>query len=62
MGKVLCASCSSQQLGAIAMSEESDVAEESNANVQTSDESKKEAEQARLKKIFCPQCRSLQGI
>ena len=34
------------------MSEESDVAEETNANVQTSDESKKEAEQARLKKIF----------
>tara|TARA_B100000459_G_C8574181_1_gene200148 strand:+ start:103 stop:1200 length:1098 start_codon:yes stop_codon:yes gene_type:complete len=52
MGKVLCASCSSQQLGAIAMSEESEVAEETNANVQTSDESKKEAEQARLKKIF----------
>ena len=49
MGKVLCASCSSQQLGAIAMSEESEVAEETNADVQTSDESKNEAEQARLK-------------
>ena len=34
------------------MSEESEVAEETNADVQTSDESKKEAEQARLKKIF----------
>ena len=34
------------------MSEKSDVAEETSANVQATDEAKKEAEQARLKKAF----------
>jgi hypothetical protein len=50
--KVLCAWSARQGRGEIAMSEESDAAEEPKVDIQTTDEAKKEAEQARLAKTF----------
>ncbi len=50
--KVLCAWSDRQVRGEIAMSEESDAADDAKIDVQTTDEAKKDAEQARLAKIF----------
>ena len=52
MGKVLCARSDRHERGEIAMSEESDAAGTPPADVHTTDEAKKEAEQARLAKTF----------